>query len=109
MLMTLVAGVLLATGLISASVFAQKQAVPMAPSKQATANAPSKQKFREDEVKRLLLLIDTDKNGKISKQDWMNFMDAEFDTLDKDKSGEIDPKELMQSRVRPASFPPVGK
>lgn len=62
----------------------------------------------EDEVKQLLLLMDTDKNGKISKQEFLKFMDAEFERLDKDKSGELDPKELTQSQVRP-SRPAVGK
>jgi len=63
----------------------------------------------EDEVKQLLVLMDTDKNGKISKQEFMKFMEAEFDRLDKDKSGELDPKELVQSRLRPAPFAKVGK
>ena len=62
----------------------------------------------EDEVKQLLLLMDTDKNGKISKQEFMSFMSAEFDRLDKDKSGELDQKELEQSQIR-ASRPAVGK
>jgi len=62
----------------------------------------------EDEVKQLLLLMDTDKNGKISKQEFMSFMEAEFDRLDKDKSGELDVKELAQSRLRP-SRPAIGK
>lgn len=56
----------------------------------------------EDEVKQLLALMDTDKNGKISKAEFMKFMEAEFDRLDKDKSGELDPKELTQSQVRPS-------
>ena len=47
--------------------------------------------------------MDTDKNGKISKQEYMNFMSAEFDRLDKDKSGELDAKELAQSQLRPAA------
>lgn len=59
------------------------------------------------EVKRLLVLMDTDKNGKISKEEFMKFMEAEFNRLDKDKSGELDPKELTQSQVRPS--PTVGK
>jgi hypothetical protein len=108
-LIILETGVLLATGLIAGSMLAQKQAVPTQASKQATVNAPSKRELRQDEVKQLLLLMDTDKNGKITKQEWMSFMEAEFDRLDKDKSGELDPKELTQSRVRPASFQSVGK
>ena len=55
-----------------------------------------------DEVKQLLSLMDTDKNGKISKAEFLKFMEAEFDRLDKDKSGELDPKELIQSQVRPS-------
>jgi Ca2+-binding EF-hand superfamily protein len=61
------------------------------------------------EVKQLLLLMDPDKNGKISKQEYMNFMEKEFDRLDKDKSGELDPKELTQSQLRVSHFGAVGK
>jgi len=32
----------------------------------------------------------------------MKFMEAGFDRLDKDKSGELDAKELTQSPVRPS-------
>jgi hypothetical protein len=63
----------------------------------------------EDDVKNLLLLMDTDRNGKISKKEFMDFMSAEFDRLDKDKSGELDAKELRDSQIRPAARPPVGK
>lgn len=62
----------------------------------------------EEDVKDLLLLMDTNKNGKISRQEFMSFMEAEFDRLDKDKSGELDPKELTQSRIR-AYRPAIGK
>src|SRR5580692_427394 len=63
----------------------------------------------EDEVKQLLMLLDTDKNGKVSKQEFMKFMQAEFDRLDKDKSGELDVKELTQSQVQASRFSIVGK
>jgi hypothetical protein len=63
----------------------------------------------EDEVRQLVLMMDTDKNGKISKPEFLAFMGAEFDRLDKDKSGELDVKELAQSQLRPAARPPVGK
>lgn len=64
----------------------------------------------QDEVKQLLLLMDTDKNGKISKQEYMTFMEKEFDRLDKDHSGELDPKELTQSQLRVShSFTAAGK
>lgn len=48
-------------------------------------------------VKELLLLMDTDKSGKISKREWMSFMEAEFNRLDKDGSGELDLNELRQA------------
>lgn len=57
----------------------------------------------------MLLLMDTDKNGKISKQEWMNFMEAEFDRLDTAKNGQLDVKELAQSQLRVSHFSSVGK
>ncbi|MFZ0863236.1 MAG: hypothetical protein WB781_26000 [Candidatus Sulfotelmatobacter sp.] len=84
MIATLGVAVLVGTAL------AQKAAVPKHP----THDSPAQEK-----VKELLLLMDTDKNGKVSKQEWMKFMEAEFDRLDKDNRGEIDQKELLQSTV----------
>jgi Ca2+-binding EF-hand superfamily protein len=79
---------------------AQKAAVPKPQDKLALGEA---------EVQQLLLLIDTDKNGKITKQEWMKFMEAEFDRQDKDKSGDLDAKDLSQSKLRVSHFPSVGK
>ena len=67
--------------------------------KQATPKQPTKDSVAEEKVRQLLLVMDTDENGKISKQEWMKFMEAQFDTLDKDKKGELDRKELLQSTV----------
>jgi hypothetical protein len=77
--------------------------------KQPTPKPLDKQRLAADEVRQLLLMMDTDKNGKISKQEWMTFMAAEFERLDKDKTGELDIKELSQSRVRSSRFSNVGK
>jgi EF hand len=63
----------------------------------------------QEDVRQLLLLIGTDKNGKISKQEWMKFMEAEFDRLDVEKNGELDVKELAQSKLRVSHFGAVGK
>jgi EF hand domain-containing protein len=52
-----------------------------------------------ENVKQLLLLLDADQNGRISKKEWMAFMEAEFNKLDKDGNGELDQKELMQARL----------
>ncbi len=73
---------------------------PMGTAMAADKPKADKLALGEEEVKQLLLLMDTDKNGKISKEEFMQFMAAEFDRLDKDKSGELDPKELTQSRIR---------
>ena len=71
-------GVLLAlvgtTAAVVGAAFAQRAAVPQPQDKTALAEANAKE---------LLLLMDTDKSGKISKQEWMKFMEAEFDRLDK--------------------------
>jgi Ca2+-binding EF-hand superfamily protein len=67
--------------------------------KVATVNPKDKLAIADGNVKELLFLMDADKNGKISKQEWMSFMEAEFNKLDRDGSGELDPKELMQSRL----------
>ena len=47
-------------------------------------------------TKQLLLLMDTDKDGMVSKQEFMAYMDAEFDRLDQNKDGKLDVKELTQ-------------
>jgi hypothetical protein len=77
--------------------------------KAAAPKAQDKLAIGEEEVKQLLLLIDTEKRGKITKQEWMKFMEAEFERLDKGKNGELDVKELTQSRLRVSHFLSVGK
>jgi Ca2+-binding EF-hand superfamily protein len=83
-------GLLLAA--MSASIVAvgQKVAAPAPQDKFTQANK---------NVKELLLLMDADNNGRISKKEWMSFMEAEFNRLDKDGSGELDINELRQSGV----------
>jgi Ca2+-binding EF-hand superfamily protein len=49
----------------------------------------------------LLVLMETDQNGKVSKAEFTKFMDAEFDKLDVNKDGELDVKELTQARYYP--------
>ena len=79
--------------------------------KESTQTKPDKRMLATENVKELVLLMDTDKNGKISKREWMDFMAAEFDRLDKDKSGQLDAKELEQSRlsIRPLRYSDQGK
>jgi EF hand len=70
---------------------------------------PDKLALGEDDVKQLLLLMDTNKTGKITKSEWMKFMEAEFDRPDKNKSGELDVKELAHSKLRVSPFAKMGK
>ena len=70
------------------------------------AGPDSKQKEKnlaagEVEAKRLLLLMDRDQSGKVSKQEFMTFMEEEFKRLDINKDGELDVQELTQSRLTP--------
>ena len=91
---------LVATWDILGTAVAQRAAVPKSQDKLALG---------EPEVTQLLLLMDSDKSGKISKQEWMRFMEAEFDRLDKDKKGLLDAKELEQSKLRVSHPVNVGK
>jgi Ca2+-binding EF-hand superfamily protein len=50
-------------------------------------------------TKQLLLLMDKDQNGKISRVEFMSFMSAEFDRLDVNHDGELDLNELKGLRV----------
>jgi hypothetical protein len=67
---------------------------------QAADKPKDKLALGEADVKQLLLLMDADRSGMISKAEYMRFMEAEFDRLDKDNSGELDVKELTQSTFR---------
>ena len=84
----LVIVVLGASGVIVDAACAQKSNVPKQPDPLALASGKAVE---------ILVLMDTDKNGKVSKQEWMKFMEAEFDRLDRNRKGELDPKELRGS------------
>jgi hypothetical protein len=87
MFVVVVIAVLVATGTMLGTAVAQKASAPKPQDSVALG---------EDEVKKLLLLMDTDKNGKVSKETFMKFMEEEFERLDKNKTGELDAKELNQ-------------
>ena len=40
--------------------------------------------------------METDSDGKVSKQEFMSFMEAEFDSLDQKKEGKLDVREPTQ-------------
>lgn len=56
----------------------------------------------EGKVRQLLLLMDRDQSGQVSRAEFLGFMEAEFNALDVDQSGELNPEELSRSRIRVA-------
>jgi len=63
-------------------------------------------------IVQLLQLMDTDQNGKVSKEEFMHFMEAEFDFADKNHDGQLDPIELRAFVYRlthPSRLPAVRK
>jgi Ca2+-binding EF-hand superfamily protein len=54
----------------------------------------------QPEVKQLLFLMDTDRNGKVSKPEFMNFMQREFDSVDTNRDGVLDALELTRPQAR---------
>jgi Ca2+-binding EF-hand superfamily protein len=87
----LMAAVLIAIAAMLGTALAQQASAPKSQDKLAKA---------EPEVKKLLLLMDTDNDGKVSRQEFMSFMEAEFDMLDKKKEGKLNVKELTQTPIR---------
>ena len=64
------------------------------------APQPTPEQQGESSTVTLLGLMDTDKNGKVSRDEFMKFMSDEFDLLDTDKNGELDPTELAKLHFR---------
>jgi hypothetical protein len=62
-----------------------------------------------EKVKELLLIMDDDRNGTITKEEWVRFMAAEFDRLDKDKRRALDVNEIAPTTLRPRRLPDLGK
>lgn len=87
---TKLTALLLATALCAAA-----GTVPAA--KAADAQSVKKGQTATEE---LLQLMDKDRNGKVSRQEFMNFMSAEFDRLDVNKDGELDLNELKKLHIR---------
>jgi hypothetical protein len=73
----------------------------VAAQKEATPKAQDNVAVGEAEVKQMLPLMDQDKDGKVSKQDFMNFMEAEFDRLDEKQEGKLDVNKLTQRPAQP--------
>ena len=93
-----VIAMLVATLSVFGSAAAQKASVPKPQDRLAMG---------EDDVKHLLLLMDADNKGMVSKQEFMKYMDAEFERLDKNKSGQLNVKELTRSNLSASYY--LGK
>lgn len=87
--------VLLATGTLLVTAAAQKSSVPRVQDLLAMG---------EVHVKQLLPLMNTSKEGMVSKQEFLKFMEAEFDRLDKEKRGELNVRKLTQSELSASRF-----
>jgi sulfatase maturation enzyme AslB (radical SAM superfamily) len=87
--------VLLATGTMLVTAAAQKSSVP---------KVHDFLIMGEEHVKQLLPLMNANKQGMVSKQEYMRFMEAEFDRLDKEKKGELNVKKLTQSELSASRF-----
>jgi hypothetical protein len=97
------------TSVAAATLLAAGTWVGTALAREQTPPAPDKVALGEDEVKQLVLLMDHDKNGKVSETEFLSFMKAEFKRLDKDHSGELDVRELTDSQIRVSHFTAAGK
>ena len=93
-----VIAVLVATLSMLGSAASQKASVPKPQDRLAMG---------EDDVKHLLLLMDADNKGMVSKQEFMKYMEAEFERLDKNKIGQLNVKELTRSNISASYY--LGK
>ena len=69
---------------------------------QTTTQSPKQPNVKAsatENAKQIMLLMDTDKDGRISKKEWMDFMSAEFDRLDTDHNGYISQRDLMTTSI----------
>jgi hypothetical protein len=96
----IVACIVAAAGIVTAAARVGTAVAAQSPTAQSpTADRDAKQKEKklaagEVEARRLLLLMDRDKNGKVSKGEFMKFMEDEFARMDKNNDGELDVTEL---------------
>ena len=54
----------------------------------------------ERDARHLMHLMDRDHNGQVSKAEFLQFMEQEFDRVDRDRSGQLTQEELSRSGIR---------
>ncbi len=55
--------------------------------------------FEQDQTVQFLLLVETEKDGTISRQEWLKRMEEEFDRVDTDKDGVLDGREIAEAKL----------
>jgi Ca2+-binding EF-hand superfamily protein len=50
-------------------------------------------------VAAIIQQMDADHNGRVSKEEFMQYMSSEFDRLDRDRSGELTSEEISRSSL----------
>ena len=93
--------------LLAASISIEARAAQSEKSMGAPSSSDARREAARDAARELLLVMDVNKTGNISKQEWMKYMEAEFDRLDINHTGQLDFKELSRSRVQVRPY--VGK
>ena len=51
------------------------------------------------DVQQLIRMMDADRNGVVSKEEFMNYMSQTFDRLDVNRSGTLEPNELRRMTI----------
>jgi hypothetical protein len=79
--------------------------------KDGVAKRPDPLVMATEDIKEILLIMNPDKNGKITREQWVKFMVTEFDRLDSDRSGTLDPKkiQLEGERIKDTRLIDLGK
>ena len=54
----------------------------------------------EESTRRLMRLMDKDKNGVVSKEEFLQFMSKEFDRLDVNRNEQLERREMMHAMCR---------
>jgi hypothetical protein len=59
----------------------------------------------QPDIRQMLPLMPTDANGRVSKQEFMNFMAAAFASMDVNRTGALDVSYTQQPRIAGSSAP----
>ena len=87
--------VLIVAGIFLATAAAQKASVPRRQDRLAMGEEPTRQ---------LLLVMSVDGKDTITKQEYLKFMEQEFDRLDREKKGLLDARQLNQTQLSASHF-----